>query len=95
MTRVSVGHVETEGRLVQDEQGPVGQPGPRERDQLALARRRQGAALADLGVVAVGEDDDHWLGADRAGGGLDLGPGCIGAAEADVVGYRGPPTVKA
>jgi hypothetical protein len=31
----------------------VDHPGPRERDQLALARREQGAALTDLGVVAL------------------------------------------
>jgi hypothetical protein len=31
----------------------VGQPGPCEGDQLALDRREQGAALTDLGVVAL------------------------------------------
>jgi hypothetical protein len=60
---------------------------PREGDQLALARREQGAAFADFGVVAVGEGHDHLVGADGAGGGLDLGPGRLRAAELDVVGH--------
>jgi hypothetical protein len=38
----------------------------------------------------LGQGQDHRLGADRAGGRLDLGPGGVGAAEADVVGHRGP-----
>jgi hypothetical protein len=59
------------------------------------AGREQGAAFADFGVVAVGEGPDHWLGADRSGGRLDLGPGGLGAAEADVVGHRGPTIAKA
>jgi hypothetical protein len=89
------GDVEVAGGLVQDEDGWVGQPGARERDQLALARREQRAALTDFGVVAVGEGPDDWLGADRSGGGLDLGPARLRSAEADVVGYRGPVTGKA
>jgi hypothetical protein len=81
------GDIETAGRLVQDEDGRVGQPGPGEGDQLALTRREQGAALADLGVVALGEGQDHLVGADRPGRGLDLGPGRLRPAEADVVGH--------
>jgi hypothetical protein len=89
------GDIKVAGRLVQDEQGRVGEPGPGEGDQLALARREQGAALADLGVVALGEGHDHWLGANRPGRRLDLGPGRLRATEADVVGHRGLSMCKA
>jgi hypothetical protein len=38
-----------------------------------------------VGVVAVGQAGDDLVGPDRPGGGLDLGPGRLRAAEADVV----------
>ena len=79
------GRVQVAGGLVQDQQGRVGDPGPGEGDQLALPGGQQGAPLADLGVVAVGQAGDDLVGPDGAGGGLDLGPGRLGPAEADVV----------
>jgi hypothetical protein len=78
-------HVEVGGGLVEHQQGGVGDPGARERDQLALAGGDQDAALADLGVEAVGEAGDDRFGADRARGCLDLGAAGVGAAETDVV----------
>jgi hypothetical protein len=94
-TRRSVGHVQVRGGLVEDEQGRAGQPGAGEGDQLALAGRQEGAALADLGVEALREGTDHRLGPDRPGGRLDLVSCSLGAAEADVVGHRSPFTAKA
>jgi hypothetical protein len=79
------GRVQVGGGLVQDQQGRVGDPGPGEGDQLALPGRQQRAPLADLGVVAVGQAGDDPVGPDGAGGRLDLGPGRLGPAEADVV----------
>jgi hypothetical protein len=79
------GRVQVGGGLVQDQQGRVGDPGPGEGDQLALPGRQQRAPLADLGVVAVGQAGDDLVGPDGAGGRLDLGPGRLGPAEADVV----------
>ena len=59
--------IDVRGRLVQDEDARVGDQGSGERDQLALAGRELGAALAYLGVVAVGELGDELLRADRRG----------------------------
>ena len=60
------------GGLVEDEDARVGDQGAREGDQLALAGGELRAALADLGVVAVGELGDELVGADRGRGGADL-----------------------
>jgi hypothetical protein len=79
------GRVQVAGGLVQDQQGRVGDPGPGEGDQLALPGGQQGAPLADLGVEAVGQAGDDLVGPDGPGGGLDLGPGRLRPAEADVV----------
>ena len=46
--------VDGRGGLVEDQDPWVGEQRPRERDELALAEREPEAALADLGVVAVG-----------------------------------------
>jgi hypothetical protein len=89
------GDVKIAGRFVQDEQGRVGEPGPREGDKLSLTCRQQGTALADLCVESLGEGHDHWLCTNRAGGRLDLRPGRFRAAEADVVGHRSPPIREA
>ena len=45
--------VDVGGRLVEHEDARIGDQGAGERDQLALAGRQLGAALADLGVVAA------------------------------------------
>ncbi len=88
-------HVQVRGGLVEDEQGGVGDPGAGERDELALAGGQLDAAFADLGVEALGQGVGHGFGADGADGGLDLGAGGVGTAEADVVGDgRWPSTVK-
>jgi hypothetical protein len=79
------GRVQVAGGLVQDQQGRVGDPGPGEGDQLALPGGQQGAPLPDLGVEAVGQAGDDLVGPDGPGGGLDLGPGRLRPAEADVV----------
>jgi hypothetical protein len=59
---------------------------------LALSGGQQDAAVADLGVVPLGEAADDLVGADRFCSGLDLGASGVGPAEADVVGDRGPAT---
>src|SRR4029450_5847511 len=79
------GRVQVAGGLVQDQQGRVGDPGPGEGDQLALPGGQQGAPLTDLGVEAVGQAGDDLVGPDGPSGGLDLGPGRLRPAEADVV----------
>ena len=56
------------GRLVEHEDARVGDQRAGERDQLALAGGELGAALADLGVVAVWELWDELVGADRGRG---------------------------
>ena len=83
--RASLGASRLLVALVRNQQGRVGDPGPGEGDQLALPGGQEGAALADLGVVAVGQAGDDLVGPDRPGGRLDLGPGRLGATEADVV----------
>ncbi len=47
--------IDRAGGLVEDEQPRVGQLGPGQRDELALADRQALAPLADLGVEAVGQ----------------------------------------
>ena len=47
--------VDVRGRLVEDQDARVGDQRAGEGDQLALAGGQLRAALADLGVVAVGE----------------------------------------
>ena len=64
--------VDVGGRLVEHEDARVGDQRAGEGDQLALAGRQLRAALADLGVVAVGQLGDELLGADCRGGGADL-----------------------
>src|ERR1051326_3564538 len=56
--------VERAGRLVEDENARIGDERARDGDALALAARERGAALADDGVVALGELEDEIM---RAG----------------------------
>ena len=58
-------HVDVRGGLVEDQDARVGRRGARERHQLALAGRQVAAALADLGVVAVGQPLDELVRAHR------------------------------
>src|SRR5213593_1793839 len=72
-------------RLVQDEDPRVREECAGERDELALAKREPEAALAELGVVVVGQLGDERVGPDRRRGALDLGALCTGSAEGDVL----------
>ena len=80
--------VDVRGRLVEHEDARVGDQRAGERDELALAGGELGAALADLGVVAVLQRDDEVVGADRPRGVLDLLRRGVDAAERDVVADR-------
>ena len=60
-------HVDVRGRLVEDQDARVGGRRARERHQLALAGGQVAAALADLGVVAVGQPLDELVRADGRG----------------------------
>ena len=80
--------VDVRGRLVEDQDARVGDERARDRDQLALARREPGAALADDVVEPVLEPRRDAVDADRARGRLDLLVGRVGPPEADVVGDR-------
>ena len=52
---VGRGRVEVFGRLVEDEDGEIGQESPGHRDPLALTAREPGSALAHPGGQAAGE----------------------------------------
>ena len=56
--------VERAGRLVEDQDARVGDQRARDGDALALAARQARAALADDGVVALGQLEDEFV---RAG----------------------------
>ena len=51
--------VEVGARLVEHDEARTAEHGARERDPLAIAAGEDRAALADLGVVAVGEAENH------------------------------------
>ena len=80
--------VDVRGRLVEDEDPRVGDERAGERDELALAGRELDAALADLGVQAVGEAADEVLGADAAQRAPHLVLGRVGPPEGDVLADR-------
>ena len=61
--------VDGRGGVVEHEDARVGDDGPGQGDALALAARQREAALADDGVVAVGQLVDEPLGAGRHGRG--------------------------
>ena len=64
--------VERAGGLVEDEDGRVLEQRARDREALALAAGERGAALADDGVVAVGQAADEVVRVGGSGGRLDL-----------------------
>ncbi len=80
--------VEAGGRLVEHEHLGVGQGGPGERDQLLLPRRQAAAALADLGVEAVGQAGEALPHPDRLQGGVDLDVRCAPLRHPHVVADR-------
>src|SRR5919205_505517 len=80
--------VQRAGRLVEDEHRRVAQDRPRDRDALLLAAREPVAALADHGVVAVGQRGDERVDLRRARRGLELLVARVGLGEAQVVADR-------
>ena len=76
--------VDVRGGLVEDEDPRVGEQRPRDRDQLPLAGRQAGAALAHRVVEAAREPRRHPVDADRGGRGLDLLVRRVRLREADV-----------
>ncbi len=61
------GDVDGRGELVQDQHSRVEQQRARDRHALLLAARKRHAALADDGVVALGQAGDELVGASGAG----------------------------
>ena len=66
--------VEIAGRFIEDEDLGVGEDSPCNRQPLTLAAAQSHAALADQGIVAVGEPVDKFGGIRHASGLLDSGP---------------------
>ena len=81
--------VDRRGRVVEHEHARVGEHGTGDGDALALAAREREAALADDGVVAVGErlDEDSRAPATSAAR-RDLVVGGVGTPVGDVVAHR-------
>ena len=52
------GGVDGAGGFIEHEDARVGQEGAGEADELPLAQRHVGAALADIGLVAFGQSHD-------------------------------------
>jgi hypothetical protein len=70
--------VDRRGRLVEDQDAGVDQQGAGDRDPLPFAAGEGLAALADRGVVPLGQAEDELVGARGAGRGDDLGPRGVG-----------------
>ena len=51
--------VDAGGGFVEDEQARVGEQGPHETEQLALAVTEQAPALTHIGIIAIGEAHDE------------------------------------
>lgn len=77
--------IEVGRRLVEEEDGRIDEPGPRQRQQLPLARRQRPAPFADRLPVAVGERRHERVRAHRPRRRLDLGVGRVGSPVGDVV----------
>ncbi len=75
-------------RVVEDEHPGVVEQGAGQGDALALPAGEREAALADAGVVALGEVADELVGLRGRGRGPDLGVGGVGAAVGDVGAHR-------
>ena len=76
--------VDVRRRLVEDEDARVGEQRARDRDQLPLAGRQAGAALAHRVLEAAREPRRDAVDADGRGRRLDLLVGRVGLREADV-----------
>ena len=77
--------VEGRGGLVEDQYLGVAQHGAGDAYALALAAREFRAAVADIGIVALGALHDEVVGVGHACGGLDLFVRDVGAAHGYVV----------
>ena len=86
--RLALG-IERGGRLVEQQHRRILQDGAGDGDALALAAGKRDAALADLGVVALVQPGDEFVGLGGDGRGADLFARGAGAAEGDVVVDRG------
>src|SRR5437660_247429 len=87
---VKVGaRVERARRLVEDQDRRVAQDRARDRDALLLAAGEAVAALADHGVIAVGQARDQVVDARRARGLLELRVARVGTRETQVVAHGG------
>ena len=80
--------VEVGRGLVQDDNARVLQDHPGDRHALLLAAAEPVAALADDGVVSVGQRTDELLRVGRAGRGLDLFLARLGPCVQEVVAHR-------
>ena len=80
------GRVDRRGRVVEDQDPRVGDQRPGDRDALALPAGERQAALADDGLVAVGQRLDEVVRLRPAGGELDLLAGRVRPRVGDVLG---------
>ena len=74
--------VQRAGGLVEHEHARVAHDRPGQRDQLALPQRQPEPALAEHGLIALGQAADELVGADEPGGGDDAGAGASAAPSA-------------
>ena len=82
------GGVDGARRVVEHEHAGVVEQGPGQGDALALTAGEGEPALADAGVVALGEVPDELVGLGGRGGGPHLGVGRVGGAVGDVGAHR-------
>ena len=86
--------VDARRRLVEDQDLGVGGHDAREGEQLPLAVGEVGAALGEVGLVALGQSADEAVGVDEAGGRLHPGVVHLGVAQPDVVAHGAGEDVK-
>ncbi len=80
--------VDGAGGIVEHQDGRVDEQGPGDGDALALAPRQRVAALADHGVVALGQVADELVGPGGSRRRLDFGEVGVGTPVGDVVADR-------
>ena len=79
--------VDRRGRVVEDQDSRVDDERARDRDALALAAGERDPALADHGVVALGQRLDELVRLGEPRGALDVVVGRVGPAERDVLAH--------
>ena len=67
------GAVDGTGRIIQNEDGRIGEKGTRQGNPLALAARQGDATFADDGCIAVRKAHDEFVGLRRLGCRFDFG----------------------